>query len=114
MFAPHLRLDGGCAADDGMSSSSLARLVRLLLGPAPRFAEDMLERSGELYRCQSRAASPAIQAGQGFVAMSTHSLFDCMHLPHRASVCNVNLMRQSVAHVRNDLIFALRGWRGEG
>jgi len=46
-------LDGGCAADDGMSSSSLARLVRLLLGPAPRFAEDMLERSGELIVLQS-------------------------------------------------------------
>lgn len=42
------RLDGGCAAEDGRSSSSLARLLRLLLGPAPRFAEDMLGRSGEL------------------------------------------------------------------
>jgi hypothetical protein len=41
------RLDGGCAAEDGRSSS-LARLVLRLLGPAPRFAEDMLDRNGEL------------------------------------------------------------------
>jgi hypothetical protein len=51
LFASHSRLDGGCAAEEGTSSSSLARLLLLLLGPAPRFADDMLERSGELCLC---------------------------------------------------------------
>jgi hypothetical protein len=51
LFSLHLRLDGGCAAEERTSSSSLARLLPLLLGPAPRFAEDMLERSGELMVC---------------------------------------------------------------
>jgi hypothetical protein len=48
LFSLHLRLDGGCAAEEGTSSSSLARLFPLLLGPAPLFADDILERSGEL------------------------------------------------------------------
>jgi hypothetical protein len=48
MFSSHSRLDGGCAAEEGRSSSSLARLLPLLLGPTPRFADDILERSGGL------------------------------------------------------------------
>lgn len=43
-----IRLEGGCAAEDGRSASSLVRLLPPLLGPAPRFAEAMLERNGEL------------------------------------------------------------------
>ena len=43
----HLRVDGGWAGED--SPSSLARLLRLE-GPGPRFADDMLGRSGELNR----------------------------------------------------------------
>jgi hypothetical protein len=46
LFVSHLRLDGGCTAEEGRSSSSLARLLLLLAGPGPRFADDMLERSG--------------------------------------------------------------------
>jgi hypothetical protein len=43
----NLRLDGGCAADDGRSSSaSLDRLLRLPLGPGPRFAEAIFDRRG--------------------------------------------------------------------
>lgn len=43
----YLRLDGGSAPEDE-SPSSRVRLLLLRLGPAPRFAEDMLERKGEL------------------------------------------------------------------
>jgi hypothetical protein len=44
----HLRLEGGPAAEEGISSSgSLERLREAPVG-APRFAEDMLGRSGEL------------------------------------------------------------------
>jgi hypothetical protein len=46
LLLSYLRLDGGWAAEEGRSSSSLARLLPLLLGAAPRFAEDMLERNG--------------------------------------------------------------------
>jgi hypothetical protein len=42
----NIRLDGGCAADDGRSASSRLRLLPPLFGPAPLLAEDMLERSG--------------------------------------------------------------------
>ena len=45
-ISSHSRLDGGCAAEEGRSSSSRARLLFLLLGPSPRFADDILERSG--------------------------------------------------------------------
>jgi hypothetical protein len=48
LAASNIRLDGGCAAEDGKSASSLVRLLPPLLGPAPLFAEDMLDRSGEL------------------------------------------------------------------
>ena len=47
MLAGHLRLEGGCVAGEDMSSSR-ARLLRRLTAPVPRFADDMLERSGEL------------------------------------------------------------------
>lgn len=47
-FASYSRLDGGCAAEEERSPSSLARLLRLLVGAGPRFAEDMLGRRGEL------------------------------------------------------------------
>lgn len=48
------RLDGGNGGDDIISSSSLLRLLPLLLGPAPLFAEAILERSGELEIVSSR------------------------------------------------------------
>jgi hypothetical protein len=43
------RLDGGATPGESISSSSsLVRLLPLLLGPAPRFAEAIFARSGEL------------------------------------------------------------------
>ena len=59
-LTPNLRLDGGCAADDGRSSSSLERLLLLALGAGPRFADDMLDRSGEL-----RVVRTSGKEGQG-------------------------------------------------
>jgi hypothetical protein len=50
MLAGYLRLEGGCVAGEDMSSSR-ARLLRRLAAPTPRFADDMLERSGELDAC---------------------------------------------------------------
>ena len=47
----NLRVDGGCAGED---PSSLARLL-LREGPAPRFADDMLGRSGELKRVREKS-----------------------------------------------------------
>ena len=57
----HLRLDGGSAPEDE-SPSSRARLLLILLGPAPRFAEDMLERKGELDRQQLYGRSGGVGA----------------------------------------------------
>lgn len=54
--------------------------MRLLLGPAPRFATVMLARSGELFRHQSRVASPAVEVeGQGVVAIFTNTPIHCVH-----------------------------------
>jgi hypothetical protein len=44
----HSRLEGGCAADEGRSPSSLERLLLLALEAVPLFADDMFDRSGEL------------------------------------------------------------------
>jgi hypothetical protein len=47
----HLRLDGGIAGDDGMSSSaSLPRFRPLLIAGRPLFPADMLGRKGELHK----------------------------------------------------------------
>lgn len=50
LIVSNVRLEGGWAADDGRSASSLVRLLPPLLGPGPRLADDMLDRSGELRR----------------------------------------------------------------
>ncbi len=47
LVRPDLRLDGGAAAEEGMSSASLARF-RPPGVARPRLAADMLGRSGEL------------------------------------------------------------------
>ena len=52
----YLRLDGGGAADDGISSSGSRDRLRRLRLLIPRFAEDILERKGELKERQLRAS----------------------------------------------------------
>lgn len=47
-IALHARLDGGAAADEGMSSSASLPRLRPPAAGRPLFAEDMLGRSGEL------------------------------------------------------------------
>ena len=44
----HLRLEGGAADDDGISSSSSLDRLRPLPPPGPLLAADILGRSGEL------------------------------------------------------------------
>ena len=45
-----IRLDGGAAEDDSISSSASLPRLRPLGAGAPRFAADMFGRSGELLR----------------------------------------------------------------
>jgi hypothetical protein len=73
ILAGHLRLEGGCVAGDDMSSSR-ARLLWRLAAPAPRFADDMLERSGELEACLL-----VVWWGDGEKAADA---------PHAWSICN--------------------------
>ena len=46
----HLRLDGGAAEDEGISSSGSLERLRPVEPITPRFAADILGRSGELWR----------------------------------------------------------------
>lgn len=48
VHSEHSRLEGGAADEDGMSSSGSLDRLRPVRPPAPRFAADMLGRSGEL------------------------------------------------------------------
>ena len=47
-FLEYLRLEGGAAEDEGISSSGSLDLLRPLRAAGPLFAADMVGRSGEL------------------------------------------------------------------
>jgi len=52
VYGGYLRLEGGTADEDGMSSSGSLDRLRPVRPTVPRFAADMLGRSGEL-KCVS-------------------------------------------------------------
>lgn len=49
-FSQYIRLEGGAAEDEGISSSASLPLFRPLGAGRPRLAADMLGRNGELER----------------------------------------------------------------